>query len=134
MFQNYLRHRSILPCVLQVIAAVYGPRVAENRSQALYDRAIVKCEYAEAAFSTGELQLPVRGPKYFKAASVVSEKQNVRTLDAVAVFFWAKLRAWARGSLMHVPREPEAEARPGGQEDDRACEHHPQRAGGHRPG
>ena len=38
----------------QVLAAIHGPKVAENRSQALHDRAIVKCEYAEAAFSTGE--------------------------------------------------------------------------------
>jgi ribonuclease PH len=38
---------------LQVLAAVFGPRTADNRGQAPHDRALVKCEYAEAAFSTG---------------------------------------------------------------------------------
>ncbi|EIE24670.1 ribosomal protein S5 domain 2-like protein [Coccomyxa subellipsoidea C-169] len=37
----------------KVIATAYGPKVADNRSQALHNRAIVKCDYAEAAFSTG---------------------------------------------------------------------------------
>lgn len=38
---------------MQVLAAVYGPRVADVRSHTLHDKAVVKCEYAEAAFSTG---------------------------------------------------------------------------------
>ena len=40
-------------CMLQVLAAVYGPRVVDIRSQAQHDRALVKCECAHAAFSTG---------------------------------------------------------------------------------
>lgn len=40
--------------MLQVLAAVYGPRVADIRGQALHDRALVKCECAHAAFSTGK--------------------------------------------------------------------------------
>jgi hypothetical protein len=35
---------------------VFGPREVEVRSQLKTDRAIVKCEYAMAAFSTGEQQ------------------------------------------------------------------------------
>ena len=38
----------------QVIAAVFGPHEPTNRGQAANDRAIVRCEYAMAAFSTGE--------------------------------------------------------------------------------
>ncbi|KAI8477233.1 MAG: ribosomal protein S5 domain 2-type protein [Monoraphidium minutum] len=38
----------------QVLASVFGPREVELRSQLRHDRAIVKCEYAMAAFSTGE--------------------------------------------------------------------------------
>lgn len=37
----------------QVLAAVFGPREVEARSQLRRDRAIIKCEYAMAAFSTG---------------------------------------------------------------------------------
>jgi exosome complex component RRP41 len=39
---------------LQVLAAVFGPREVEVRSQQLADRALIKCEYSMAAFSTGE--------------------------------------------------------------------------------
>lgn len=38
----------------KVLAAVFGPKEAELRSQADATAAIVKCEYAMAAFSTGE--------------------------------------------------------------------------------
>eukprot|EP00879_Flechtneria_rotunda_P003558 GHRR01003792.1.p1 GENE.GHRR01003792.1~~GHRR01003792.1.p1 ORF type:complete len:250 (+),score=66.73 GHRR01003792.1:129-878(+) len=38
----------------QVLASVFGPREVENRSEMQQDKAIVKCEYAMAAFSTGE--------------------------------------------------------------------------------
>ena len=38
---------------LQVMAAVFGPRETEMRSQELQDRAVIKCEYAMAPFSTG---------------------------------------------------------------------------------
>jgi exosome complex component RRP41 len=37
----------------QVLASVFGPREVELRSQLRHDRAIIKCEYAMAAFSTG---------------------------------------------------------------------------------
>lgn len=40
-------------CSWQVMAAVFGPREMEIRSQAQQDRAVVKCEYAMAPFSTG---------------------------------------------------------------------------------
>lgn len=38
---------------MQVLAAVFGPKEATLRSQAQQDKAIVRCEYAMAAFSTG---------------------------------------------------------------------------------
>ncbi|KAF8057927.1 Serine/threonine-protein phosphatase PP1 isozyme 1 [Scenedesmus sp. PABB004] len=38
----------------QVLASVFGPREVESRSERQEDRAIVKCEYAMANFSTGE--------------------------------------------------------------------------------
>lgn len=37
-----------------MIAAVFGPHEPTNRGQAAHDRAVVRCEYAMAAFSTGE--------------------------------------------------------------------------------
>ena len=38
----------------KVLAAVYGPREAPMRSDALHDRALVRCEFSMASFSTGE--------------------------------------------------------------------------------
>lgn len=38
----------------QVLASVFGPREVDSRSELRQDRAIVKCEYAMANFSTGE--------------------------------------------------------------------------------
>lgn len=38
---------------LQVLASVFGPHEVTKRGERLDDRAIVKCEYSMAAFSTG---------------------------------------------------------------------------------
>jgi exosome complex component RRP41 len=38
----------------KVMAVVYGPHEVSNRTQQLHDRALVRCEYSMAAFSTGE--------------------------------------------------------------------------------
>lgn len=38
----------------QVLASVFGPREVDSRSQNKQEKAVVKCEYAMAAFSTGE--------------------------------------------------------------------------------
>jgi exosome complex component RRP41 len=40
--------------LLQVMAAVFGPKEVEQRSLMDADRAIVRCEYSMATFSTGE--------------------------------------------------------------------------------
>eukprot|EP00878_Enallax_costatus_P025802 GHUV01027633.1.p2 GENE.GHUV01027633.1~~GHUV01027633.1.p2 ORF type:complete len:105 (+),score=15.66 GHUV01027633.1:500-814(+) len=40
----------------QVLASVFGPREVDNRFEMKQDKAIVKCEYAMAAFSTGREQ------------------------------------------------------------------------------
>ncbi len=37
----------------QVLAAVFGPHEVHKRGELQEDRAIVKCEYAMATFSTG---------------------------------------------------------------------------------
>ena len=37
----------------KVLAAVFGPKPVEQRSQENEGRAVIKCEYAMAAFSTG---------------------------------------------------------------------------------
>ena len=38
----------------RIICAVYGPREAKNRADALHDRCIIKCELSNASFSAGE--------------------------------------------------------------------------------
>ena len=38
----------------KVIAVIYGPREVVRRSNRQHDRAIVKCEYSAAPFSTSE--------------------------------------------------------------------------------
>lgn len=38
----------------KVLAAVFGPKPVEQRSQEDEKRAIIKCEYAMATFSTGK--------------------------------------------------------------------------------
>ncbi|XP_010544787.1 PREDICTED: exosome complex component RRP41 homolog [Tarenaya hassleriana] len=38
----------------KVIAAVYGPREIQNKSQQIADHALVRCEYSMAHFSTGD--------------------------------------------------------------------------------
>ena len=38
---------------LQVLASVFGPREVAKRGERLEDRALIKCEYSMAAFSTG---------------------------------------------------------------------------------
>lgn len=37
----------------QVLASVFGPREVDSRADMQQDKAIIKCEYAMAAFSTG---------------------------------------------------------------------------------
>lgn len=58
----------------QVIAAVYGPHEPTVRGQASHDRAIVKCEYAMAAFSTGERRR--RGKSDRRATEITSVIQS----------------------------------------------------------
>jgi ribonuclease PH len=42
-----------MPVHVQVLASVFGPREVDVRSDMQQDKAIIKCEYAMAAFSTG---------------------------------------------------------------------------------
>lgn len=46
-------HEGVMHNLVQVLAAVFGPHEVKKRSELMEDRAIVKCEYAMAAFSTG---------------------------------------------------------------------------------
>ncbi|CAL5339926.1 unnamed protein product [Camellia sinensis] len=45
----------------KVIAAVYGPREVQNRSQQINDQALVRCEYSMANFSTGDRMRKPKG-------------------------------------------------------------------------
>jgi len=47
----------------KVIAAVYGPREVEVRSQMKHDRAIINCEYFMATFSTGDRKKKAKGDR-----------------------------------------------------------------------
>ncbi|XP_057533675.1 exosome complex component RRP41 homolog [Amaranthus tricolor] len=53
----------------KVIAAVYGPREVENKSQQINDQALVRCEYTMANFSTGDR---VRKPKGDRRSTEIS--------------------------------------------------------------
>jgi len=44
----------------QVLASVFGPREVDSRADMQQDKAIIKCEYAMAAFSTGARASAVR--------------------------------------------------------------------------
>ncbi|KAI5423872.1 Exosome complex component rrp41, variant 2 [Lathyrus oleraceus] len=48
----------------KVIAAVYGPREVQNRSQQLSDKALVRCEYNMANFSTGDRMRKPKGDRF----------------------------------------------------------------------
>lgn len=52
----------------KVLAAVFGPREVAKRGERLEDRAIIKCEYSMAAFSTGERRR--RGKKDRRSAEI----------------------------------------------------------------
>jgi ribonuclease PH len=58
--------------LLQVLAAVFGPHEVELRSQMKEDRAIIKCEYAMAAFSTGNNTHIITHTHMFKLRKVIS--------------------------------------------------------------
>lgn len=55
----------------RVLAAVYGPHEVTNRSQALHDRALVRCEYSMATFSTGERRRRSKGDRRSTEISLV---------------------------------------------------------------
>lgn len=55
----------------KVIAAVYGPREVQNRSQQLFDQALVKCEYSMANFSTGDRRRKQKGDRRSVEISLV---------------------------------------------------------------
>ncbi|KAF8412155.1 hypothetical protein HHK36_000111 [Tetracentron sinense] len=55
----------------KVIAAVYGPREVQNRSQQLNDQALVRCEYSMANFSTGDRMRKPKGDRRSTEISLV---------------------------------------------------------------
>ncbi|GFS38750.1 3'-5'-exoribonuclease family protein [Actinidia rufa] len=61
----------------KVIAAVYGPREVQNRSQQINDQALVRCEYSMANFSTGDRMRkpkgdsPARCPMFLEASTTI---------------------------------------------------------------
>lgn len=55
----------------KVIAAVYGPREVQNRSQQMSDQALVRCEYNMANFSTGDRKRKPKGDRRSVEISLV---------------------------------------------------------------
>lgn len=55
----------------KVIAAVYGPREVQNRSQQMNDQALVRCEYSMANFSTGDRRRKTKGDRRSTEISLV---------------------------------------------------------------
>ncbi|XP_021887530.1 exosome complex component RRP41 homolog isoform X2 [Carica papaya] len=55
----------------KVIAAVYGPREVQNRSQQISDQALVHCEYSMANFSTGDRKRKPKGDRRSTEISLV---------------------------------------------------------------
>ncbi|KAJ7533225.1 hypothetical protein O6H91_13G038500 [Diphasiastrum complanatum] len=55
----------------KVVAAVYGPREVQNRSQQLQEQALVRCEYSMATFSTGERRKRGKGDRRSTEISLV---------------------------------------------------------------
>ncbi|EOX95793.1 3'-5'-exoribonuclease family protein isoform 1 [Theobroma cacao] len=55
----------------KVIAAVYGPREVQNRSQQISDQALVRCEYSMANFSTGDRMRKPKGDRRSTEISLV---------------------------------------------------------------
>ncbi|XP_009416391.2 exosome complex component RRP41 homolog [Musa acuminata AAA Group] len=55
----------------KVIAAVYGPREVQNRSQQVNNQALVRCEYSMANFSTGDRARRPKGDRRSTEISLV---------------------------------------------------------------
>ncbi|CAN0825164.1 Exosome complex component RRP41 homolog [Linum grandiflorum] len=55
----------------KVIAAVYGPREVQNKSQMNNDQALVRCEYTMANFSTGDRKRKPKGDRRSTEISLV---------------------------------------------------------------
>ncbi|XAR53987.1 hypothetical protein NMG60_11028960 [Bertholletia excelsa] len=55
----------------KVIAAVYGPREVQNRSEQINDKALVRCEYSMANFSTGDRRRKPKGDRRSTEISLV---------------------------------------------------------------
>ncbi|KAF6162852.1 hypothetical protein GIB67_029121 [Kingdonia uniflora] len=55
----------------KVIAAVYGPRDVQNRSQQINDKALVRYEYSMANFSTGDRMRKQKGDRRSTEISLV---------------------------------------------------------------
>ncbi|KAF6156478.1 hypothetical protein GIB67_011279 [Kingdonia uniflora] len=55
----------------KVIATEYGPREVQNWSQQINDKALVRCEYSMANFSTGDRMRKQKGDRRFTEISLV---------------------------------------------------------------
>ncbi|KAM3694867.1 hypothetical protein ACB098_07G086900 [Castanea mollissima] len=55
----------------KVIAAVYGPRNVQNRTQQINDQALVRCEYSMSNFSTGDRMRKPKGDRRSTEISLV---------------------------------------------------------------
>jgi exosome complex component RRP41 len=77
----------------KVLAAVYGPREAANRSQSLHDRALVQCEFSMASFATGERRRRTKGDRKSVEMGLVI-KQALET--AMITELLPRSQAWER--------------------------------------
>jgi len=64
----------------KVMAAVFGPKEVEQRSAMDPDRAIVRCEYSMAAFSTGERRKRGKGDRRALEISTVIQNALEQTI------------------------------------------------------
>ncbi|KGN50449.1 exosome complex component RRP41 homolog [Cucumis sativus] len=55
----------------KVLAAVYGPREVQNKSQQMSNQALVRCEYTMANFSTGDRMRKPKGDRRSTEISLV---------------------------------------------------------------
>ncbi|KAK8924166.1 hypothetical protein KSP39_PZI019523 [Platanthera zijinensis] len=66
----------------KVIAAVFGPREVQNKSQQIDNQALVRCEYSMANFSTGDRARKPKGDRNIISYSADHGSKYINTFDA----------------------------------------------------
>lgn len=63
----------------KALAAVYGPHELDRKTQVIHNKAVVRCEYSMATFSTGERKKKAKGDRRSTEISLVIRQ----TLESV---------------------------------------------------